>query len=91
VSNQFMTAIFRDCISATPFADIAAREAELARVLHAAQEVKYLAALNAAKTVKPIAKQRALEMAAKGGKKAAAAAKVWWWKLNPVGTCVERD
>jgi hypothetical protein len=30
-------------------------------------------------------------MAAKGGKKAAAAAKVWWWKLNPVGTCVERD
>ena len=91
VSTQFLTAISRDCISATPFADIAAREAELARALHTAQEVKYLAALNAAKTVKPFAKQRALEMAAQGGKKAAAAAKVGWCKLNPVGTRVERD
>jgi hypothetical protein len=78
-------------MSATPFADIAAREAELARALHAAQEVKYLAALNAAKTVKPFAKQRALEMAAEGGKKAAAAARVGWCKLNPVGTRIERD
>ena len=43
-----MTAISRDCISATSFADIAARESELASALHAAQEVKYLASLDAA-------------------------------------------
>ena len=84
VSNHFLTAISRDCISATPFADIAAREAELARALHAAQEMKYMAAHNAAKTVKPAAIQRALDMAvAAGGKKAISNAKVGWCQSNP--------
>jgi hypothetical protein len=92
VSNHFLTAISRDCISDTPFAEIAAREDELARALHASQQVKYLAAHNAAKKVKPAAKQRALEMAAaRGGKKATAAALVGWCKLNSVEARVERD